>query len=66
MAVIWMEVTRDKYELPIVIADDAKELARITGADVRVIYSSASHYKRGDISKTRFHRIEIPEEELWM
>lgn len=28
---IWMEVTRDKYEFPIHIADTAEELAKLVG-----------------------------------
>ena len=65
--VVWMEVTRDKYELPIYIADSSSELARITGAKRTVIDSIASKYKHGVIKRARYHRVEIPEEEAtWM
>ena len=41
--VVWMEVTKDKYELPVAIADSAVELAGIVNKTVNNIRSSASH-----------------------
>ena len=29
--IVWMKVTKDKYELPVAIADSCKELAEIVG-----------------------------------
>lgn len=64
--VVWIEVTNDKYELPVTIADSAAELARKTGHSKGSVESCASKYKNGHISQSRFQRIEIPEEdEVW-
>lgn len=41
--VVWMEVTKDKYELPVAIADSAVESASIVNKTVNNIRSSASH-----------------------
>ena len=41
--VIWMKVTKDKYELPIAIADSVGELARVVGTTANCISSSICH-----------------------
>lgn len=45
MAHIYMKVTRDKYRLPLAIADTAEELAKIVGRDARTIYRSVKREK---------------------
>ena len=42
MAHVYIRVTKDKYRLPIAIADTARELAEITGANMGSIYTSIS------------------------
>jgi len=39
---LYMKVTDDKYEFPVAIADTAKELAAICGANKNTISSSIS------------------------
>lgn len=58
---IWMEVTQDKYELPVAIADTAKELAEIVGTTTNNIVSQCSHYRKGRLKSSRFRMIEIEE-----
>lgn len=41
--VIWMKVTKDKYELPIAITDSVGELARVVGTTANCISSSICH-----------------------
>ena len=53
MAHVYIRVTRDKYRLPVAIADTAEELARITGHFPSVIYRSIK-CKNGV-----FERVEI-------
>ena len=60
--VVWMMVTKDEYELPVFIADSAEELARITGAPRNNISSMASKYNSGVLKRSKFQRVEIPEE----
>ncbi len=60
--VIWMEVTKDKYELPVAVADDAYKLAELTGASVNNIRTTASRHKSGKQKHSRFVKVEIMEE----
>lgn len=46
---IWMLVTRDEYELPLVVADSAKELARLIGVNYGTI-------ARADFNHTHYGR----------
>ena len=43
--IVWMKVTNDKYELPVLVADSAPELAKMLGCSPNNIYSSLSHAK---------------------
>lgn len=43
---VYMLVTQDKYELPLVVADTVTELARLTGVKRNVISSAMSHAKK--------------------
>lgn len=54
---LWMEVTNDEYELPIAIADTAKELAEMRGVDRTTI---AKSIKRKE-ENSRFKRIIVEE-----
>ena len=42
-AYVWMKVTRDKYELPVALAETAGELAKLTGSTVVSICSGIYH-----------------------
>jgi hypothetical protein len=57
--IVWELVTEDEFELPILIADSAVELAEKVGCSVNNIYSSVSHLKRKDIARSKFQRVEI-------
>ena len=59
---LYLKVTRDKYEFPLVITEGAKELAEIEGVKVNSIYSSISHYERGD-QYSPYRRVRITEDE---
>lgn len=52
---IWMEVTPDKYELPVAVADSLSALAKLLGVSPSAI--SHSVHKFGDRGKYR--RVEI-------
>lgn len=60
---IWMEVTQDEYELPVLIALSASELARKVGTSRSNVTSSACRHKRGKRKRTRFLKVEIDDEE---
>ena len=60
---IYLKVTKDKYELPLIVTEGAQELADQEGVAVNTIYSSISHYENGgQYSPYRRVRIEEGEE----
>ena len=58
---VYMKVTRDRYELPIAIADSVVELARITGSNVVTIRSALCHQRSGRNKNSVYQEIEIGE-----
>lgn len=60
---IWMEVTQDEYELPVLIALTAGELARKAGVRTNNVSSSACKNKHGRCKQTRFLKVEIDDGE---
>lgn len=60
---VWMEITRDKYQLPIAVASSRKELAQITGKNPCFISSHIGHFNRGRLKKQRYICVEVDEEE---
>lgn len=68
---IYMKVTKDEYELPIAVADDAYQLADVCGTTPNNIYSSISHgrksYKRvydEEHQKEKNKKVETPKQVL--
>ncbi len=60
---VWLKVTLDEYEYPLVIADSSAELAKLCGTTVGNIYSSMSHAKHdGRKSPYRKVRVEIDDD----
>ena len=62
MRKVYMQVTMDKYELPLAIADTAQELAEICNTTANSIYCSCSKRARGIYKKARYISVEIDEE----
>lgn len=60
---IYIEVTRDKYELPVRVADTVPELARMTGCSENNIYSTICHYKHRAQKSARFYKVEVEDDE---
>lgn len=58
---IWMEVTKDRYELPITVADSAKELAEMIGVKPQSIWQHESRASQGKLKRQRFVRVEVEE-----
>lgn len=49
---LYLQVTTDKYRLPLLVADSPKELAQMMGTNVSNILSTISHTKeRHGVSK---------------
>lgn len=59
---LWMEITMDDLELPLVVASSAEELARKIGKHRKNIYSAISKAKaRG--YKSRYVKVEVEDGE---
>lgn len=58
---LWLMVTLDEYELPLVVTDSAKELAKIAGTSERNVISSACKYRKSG-RKTKYRRVRTEEE----
>ena len=50
---IWMAVTADKYELPMVVADSQKHLAKCLGVSPGTIMTKSWKYNHGIIQKKK-------------
>lgn len=63
---VWLAVTPDKYELPLVAEASAELLARKLGVTKNAVMSGASQYKKGKESGNtkgyRVTRVELIEE----
>lgn len=53
-----MKITKDKYELPIAIADTPTELAKIVGTTAKNVYSGAWKRKKG-LKNSSFIMVEV-------
>ena len=58
---IYMVVTNDKYELPLIVSESIIDIARYTGRTIESIYSSLAHYYNGR-RNCNIRRIEVDEE----
>ena len=63
MANIWMMVTLDEYELPLVVADSAGDLARILGTVPDNIYSNIHHCRAAGY-RCKYVKVEVDDEEI--
>lgn len=55
---VWTYTTDDKYELPLVVADSAKELGEMLNLDGNAVRSALCHaVKRG--TNCRYHKIYV-------
>lgn len=49
--------------LPIAVADTPKELGMILGVNKNYILSSISNLKNGHLKTSRYHRVEVEDED---
>jgi hypothetical protein len=59
---LWLQVSKDKYSYPEIIAESIGELSWLSGATPNTIRSSISHFKAGRTKTERFARVEIEED----
>lgn len=64
---LWMQVTEDKYELPIIVADTLAELARKANTTASAICNTVDYYSKRKNNKwqskavCRYVKVEIEE-----
>ena len=58
---LYMVVTHDEYELPLIVSEDIKEIAEYTGCKVSAILSMISHYEAGRRKKGVYRRVLLDE-----
>ena len=56
---VYMEVTKDKFELPIVVADSAYELARLCGVNVSTIMHSVSTQSKRVVKNSQYKKVWV-------
>ena len=60
---LWLEVSQDDLELPLIVAHSAQELADKTGTNVDNVYKAVSRVKKGEVHRGRFVKVEIDDNE---
>ena len=63
MPKVWMKVTNDKYELPLAIADTAKELATICHVSEHSIHKSHTYKGKGKYRRAIYICVKVEEDE---
>ena len=58
---VYMEITRDKYELPVAISDNLTEFSKMVNASKGTISSAIYHANVVKYKRPRFIKIEIDE-----
>lgn len=58
----WLLVTRDKYELPLYVADSVTELSRFTGKSENAIRTAICHAKQRGTGISQYKR--VPKDDL--
>ena len=58
---LYICITRDKYELPVAVAESARELAEMRGVQSSTVLSSISHEKEG-LYKSMYKLVEVEDD----
>ena len=56
---VYMAVTKDKYELPLAIADTSVELAKLMNTTDAVVRSCVYQEKRGTRKRSMYKKVQI-------
>lgn len=59
---IWMFVTKDKYEMPLAVADSVGELGQLIGRKKSTICSAMSRAKRRG-TRCRYVKVEVEDDD---
>ena len=56
---LYMAVTADEYELPLIVSDKVKDIAKYAGTGESNIYQGISHDFPGRKTKIKFVRVDV-------
>ena len=61
---LWLKVTKDKYELPVAVAETAQELAEMCGVTKGTILQQMSRVKNPESPRksTCYRKVEVEED----
>lgn len=57
--IVYMEVTKDKYELPLGVFDSIQALADSCNVKPQTVKATISRTKNGTIAQSRYRKVEI-------
>ena len=60
---VYMEITKDEYQLPVAVADTVKDLAKKIGTRANSISSALCKQRKGVRIKSRYIEVELDEED---
>ena len=56
---LYLEITRDKYQLPLAVAESPTELARMCGTTPKTIWQGIYNAKRFGTKRPRYIVVEV-------
>lgn len=59
---LWLMITTDKYELPLIVADSPKELAKLAGVSYQNIKTSIYLKNKGKIEYSKYVKVEVDDD----
>lgn len=59
---LWLMITTDKYELPLIVADSPKELAKLAGVSYQNIKTSIYLKNKGKIAYSKYVKVEVDDD----
>lgn len=58
---LWLQVTPDKYELPVAVSDTAEGLGRIVGVSRHTVIKGVWLFEKGLIKRSIYVRVPDPD-----
>lgn len=59
---LYLYVSKDEYELPMVIADTPSELAQAIGVSISAVHNGLSRFRANKLSRGQYKVVEVEDE----
>lgn len=59
---LWLMITTDKYELPLIVADSPRELAKFVGVSYQNIKTCIYLKNKGKIAYSKYVKVEVDDD----